>query len=145
MDGFGQTTFVIISDGDDHTQEGVFVGGLQSDAWTTPKQQWTYVQRSVRPVRWNIIQIVLHNLFASFHEQVGREFRHESTTTTRLHPCSILVGSEQMNGIVGMTECLESFEARLSVMQCRSSNVQLNVRFGHQLRCLPGAVTVHHP
>mmetsp|Transcript_11029 Transcript_11029/g.30956 ORF Transcript_11029/g.30956 Transcript_11029/m.30956 type:complete len:275 (-) Transcript_11029:229-1053(-) len=74
--GGGEAALVVVPDGDDEDDEGVFVGGLEADARTGTEEERTEVQGAAGSVGGNVGHVVLDDILACLNEDVVGDGGH---------------------------------------------------------------------
>mmetsp|Transcript_17564 Transcript_17564/g.31916 ORF Transcript_17564/g.31916 Transcript_17564/m.31916 type:complete len:229 (+) Transcript_17564:465-1151(+) len=144
IDRLGQSALVIISNGHDHDDEGVFLGGLEADAGSGAEEEGAEVEGAAGPVGWDVGDVVFDDVVASLDEGGDGDFWHYDAGSAFVDALGIFIWSKHIHGTVIMCKCLESLKTRLTIMKGCSTNVNIDIGRLNQLRLLPFPIPVNH-
>ena len=121
-----KTTFKVWTYRSNKDQEHIFTGRTNPHLCTRSDQQRTNIKRGTAFVGRNKTLIHLHYCEYSFFETFCGQFCHHNTTTGRLQASGILFQTENTNFTIFTTECFQSFECLLTIMQTGSCHVHID-------------------
>mmetsp|Transcript_29990 Transcript_29990/g.55196 ORF Transcript_29990/g.55196 Transcript_29990/m.55196 type:complete len:312 (+) Transcript_29990:284-1219(+) len=144
VDGLGEPTLVVVADGDDEDDEGVFFGGLEANFGAGAKEERTKVEGAAGTIRGDVGDVVLHDVIAGFDEGVDGDFGHHDAICAIVDALGIFIWSKHVYRTIFVCKCLEPLKTRLTIMKGCCTNMNTKIGRLDQLRLSPFSILVNH-